>query len=263
MPTGKRFVFIGGLHRSGTSLLHEILKAHPDVSGFSNTGVWEDEGQHLQSVYLPSSAHGTVGRFGFDDKAHLTEESPLAVPRSASLLWEQWSQYWDVSRPVLIEKSPPNLIRSRFLQALFPGAQFLMIMRHPVVTTLATQKWAKKQAPGSLLRHWFVCHEFMRADVRQLRSVHFVFYEALRSDPERVLAEVATFLDLSGTLDHSRVDVRYDQKYHEMWAAMNRGVRGPYTRHLVRRFEGQSRQFGYSMTDLNAVEESVSKRWMD
>ena len=44
-------VFVGGLHRSGTSLVHRCLALHPAVSGFSGTGVPEDEGQHLQTVY--------------------------------------------------------------------------------------------------------------------------------------------------------------------------------------------------------------------
>jgi hypothetical protein len=51
LVTGERLVFIGGLHRSGTSIVHRCLSDHPDVSGFQSTGVWEDEGQHLQSVY--------------------------------------------------------------------------------------------------------------------------------------------------------------------------------------------------------------------
>lgn len=251
MSAEKRFVFIGGLHRSGTSIFHEILKAHPDVSGFSDTGVYEDEGQHLQSVYPP----GSIGRFGFEEGGHLTEESPLATPESAAALWEQWSPHWDLSRPVLVEKSPPNLIRSRFLQTLFPGAQFVMILRHPLINTLATRKWAKKQSPAELLRHWFACHEAMRADAQHLQSVKFVYYEALRGEPERVLAEVAAFLNLSGDLDSSRIDVRYDQRYRDMWAAMNRGFRRPYARRLVRRFEDQARRFGYSMADLDSLDE--------
>ena len=49
------YVFVGGLHRSGTSLLARSLEAHPSVSGFRDTGVPEDEGQHLQSVYPAGS----------------------------------------------------------------------------------------------------------------------------------------------------------------------------------------------------------------
>ena len=55
-PAGQQLVFVGGLHRSGTSLVHRCLAEHPSASGFRNTGVWEDEGQHLQTVYLPAAA---------------------------------------------------------------------------------------------------------------------------------------------------------------------------------------------------------------
>ena len=34
---------------------------------------------------------------------------------------------------MLVEKSPPNIVRMRYLQALFPRASFVMILRHPVV----------------------------------------------------------------------------------------------------------------------------------
>jgi hypothetical protein len=72
-----RFVFIGGLHRSGTTLLARCLAEHPEVSGFSGTRALEDEGQHLQNVYQPGRAYGGPGRFGFDPEAHLTETSSL------------------------------------------------------------------------------------------------------------------------------------------------------------------------------------------
>jgi hypothetical protein len=34
---GHRFVFLAGLHRSGTTLLARLLAAHPEISGFSDT----------------------------------------------------------------------------------------------------------------------------------------------------------------------------------------------------------------------------------
>ena len=65
-----RHVFIGGLMRSGTTLLARILAQHPDVSAFSDTGFVQDEGQYLQSVFPVSSfAYGGPGRFAFDPAA--------------------------------------------------------------------------------------------------------------------------------------------------------------------------------------------------
>ena len=37
-----------------------------------------------------------------------------------------------MSEPVLVEKSPPNLVRTRFLQALFPDARQIVVTRHPI-----------------------------------------------------------------------------------------------------------------------------------
>jgi len=56
--TDHRLVFVGGLHRSGTTPLTRCLAAHSQISGFEGTGVEEDEGQHLQTVYPPARAHG-------------------------------------------------------------------------------------------------------------------------------------------------------------------------------------------------------------
>ena len=75
--TEQRLVFVGGLHRIGTTPLARCLAAHPQISGFEHTGVEEDEGQHLQTVYPPARAHGGPGRFALSAAAHLTETSPL------------------------------------------------------------------------------------------------------------------------------------------------------------------------------------------
>jgi len=34
---GHQFVFLAGLHRSGTTLLARLLAAHSEISGFSET----------------------------------------------------------------------------------------------------------------------------------------------------------------------------------------------------------------------------------
>src|SRR6516225_3599330 len=90
---GHRFVFVAGLHRSGTTLLARLLAAHPEISGFSGTGVPADEGQHLQSVYPKDTEYGRPGRFGFAPESHLTEASHLVSEESADKLFDEWSAH--------------------------------------------------------------------------------------------------------------------------------------------------------------------------
>lgn len=75
---GDRLVFVGGLHRSGTTAVSRVPGACPEISGLTWTNVEEDEGQHLQSVYLAASRHGGPGHFGFRRSAHLTEADPIS-----------------------------------------------------------------------------------------------------------------------------------------------------------------------------------------
>src|SRR4051794_13782765 len=75
------FVFLAGLHRSGTTLLFRMMREHPDISGFTNNpdaDEWlgaEDEGQYLQSVSPPAIFWGGPGKFAFSPDANLTETS--------------------------------------------------------------------------------------------------------------------------------------------------------------------------------------------
>ena len=193
-----RLVFVCGLHRSGTTLLARILGGHPEVSGFADTGVPEDEGQHLQRVYPPAKVFGGPGRFGFDERAHLTEASPLVGEGSRERLLAAWSPHWDLSRPLLVEKSPPNLLKTRFLQALFPEASFVVLARHPVAVSLATAKWRQTRRYDRLVEHWLHCHELFEADRPHLERVHVLLYEDLVRDPAAALAGVLGFLGLEG-----------------------------------------------------------------
>ena len=193
--TEHRHVFVGGLHRSGTTLFARCLAQHPQAAGFSGTDATEDEGQHLQSVYPPGNVHGGPGKFGFDKSAHLTETSPLVSDASRRRLDAEWALHWDMSKPVLIEKSPPNLIRTRFLQALYPDARQIIVMRHPIAVACATQKWSWSSYT-SLVEHWLVCHELLVSDARHLPSVLVIRYEDFVADPDETLAEAQRYAGL-------------------------------------------------------------------
>jgi hypothetical protein len=242
-----RFVFVTGLHRSGTSLLASCLARHPQVSALAGTGVPEDEGQLLQDIYPPGHAHGGPGRFGFAAAQHLTERSPLATPGTARRLWQAWSPHWDLAQPVLLEKSPPHLLKTRFLQALFPGCRFVVITRHPIAVACATQKWSGTR-PDSLIRHWVRCHDVFEADRPRLEHVHVLRYEDLVSDPDAVLGRVFAFLELDPVASGLELRRGINDRYLAEWRARRRTpARGVYMELVERIWERPVRRHGYSL----------------
>ena len=166
--------------------------------------------------------------------AHLTERSPLVTADNARRLFTQWSEHWDLSRRVLTEKSPPNLIRMRFLQALYPDARFVVIVRHPVVITLATRKlattkWMRRtgrQAPLAMAaRHWFAAHRVMLDDLPHVRQAHVLRWEDLSADPAGSLAGIGAFVGVDGLFQAPDLDTGNEQKYVEQWGRMTSAPR--------------------------------------
>lgn len=264
MRDGSRHVFVGGLHRSGTTPLTRVLGTHPEISGLAGTGVSEDEGQHMQDVYPRIRAYGGMGRFANAPKAHLTAASPLATPENAARLYAAWEPYWDTDKRLLVEKSPGNLITTTFLQALFPGSAMIIVIRHPVAVALAMQKWnplllarngRRRTTLPSLVRHWLRAHEVLRGDAPSVERLHVVRYEDLVADPVERLGEIARFLNLTSPLDASGLRGGLSSGYQQQWDAARSG--SPLRRRARSIIDACYRapvaEYGYDIDDLTRV----------
>jgi hypothetical protein len=245
---GHQLVFLAGLHRSGTTLLARLLAAHPEISGFSGTGVPADEGQHLQTVYPAAKEFGGPGRFGFAPRSHLTEASPLVSEENARRLYEEWSAHWDLARPVLLEKSPPNLLKTRFLQALFPRSAFIVIVRHPIPVSIPTARWRGTRRYDRMFDHWLRCHALFEADREHLERVHVLTYEQLVHDPAGQLRAIFEFLELDPIAPSEPVEDGANEKYFGQWRDMKRDPRMRAYLDLVSLwYERRVRRYGYSL----------------
>ncbi len=248
-----KFAFVGGLHRSGTTPLTRWLGDHPDASAFRDTGAPEDEGQHLQDVFLPAGGHGGAGRFAFDPAAHLTESSDLLRDDTRSRLWESWSPHWDLTRTVLVEKSPPNVVRTRFLQAVFgeSATWFIIVMRHPTVVAYANKRWPghRDYSVRSLVEHWVAAHELLLSDAGRLTNLRMIRYEDLVTDPNSVMAATFAFLGLTPHAGDWHAQPGLNRRYLKRW---RRIPLGPLTRPVLPagfddELETRVRRFGYSL----------------
>lgn len=230
-----------------------------------------NEGQFLQGVYPPAwtkrtlwpirylhpvsprvlshRGYGGPGRFVFDPGSHLTEESPLATRENAEAVFEAWAPYLDLDRPILIEKSPPNLLRTRFLQALYPTSSFIIVMRHPVAVSYATRPWTRIRPLYFLFKHWVLGYEKFTTDAPHLNRLLMLKYEDLVSDPEETMRRVFRFLEVPFVDIQRKIAKDANRKYFDRW---NKEILGSRTRRryadfLRERFAQRFSQYGYSI----------------
>ncbi len=248
----KEFIFLSGLHRSGTSLLHEIIREHPDISGFSGTAAAEDEGQHLQSVYKPGKAFGGPGKFAFDKNAYMDESHPLATHESAVKIFKQWSDCFDLSCKYLIEKSPPNIIRTRFLQKLYPHCKFIVILRHPLAVSYATQKWSNTSI-NSLLEHSILAYEIFLKDMKHLSSVYVLRYEEFVLDPKKTIENIFSYLEINPVNVNHAVHSNVNDRYFSMWEKDRKKILNRVFDSAAKKFEHRSNKFGYSLNNCSEL----------
>ena len=244
-----KFIFICGLHRSGTSLLYKILKEQDAISGMEDTQVIEDEGQHLQTVFNAANKHGGPGKFGFDTESYLDNNSKLITEENKVKLFNQWSKYWDLKKEFLIEKSPPNLIKTKFLQAIFPNSYFITILRHPVATSLATKKWSKT-SHLSLINHWLICHNQYLEDRGKLNKHLTIKYEDLTKNTSETIKKIETFLELN--IKYPQLEIKKDinDRYFELWKKKKKNIFFKRNIKKSEELEKEINLFGYSFKNI-------------
>ncbi len=271
--TKHEYVFVCGMARSGTSVLGRNIARLENCAGFKNTGVFEDEGQFLQDVYAVASKYGGSSRCAFDARAHRTEKSELLTPQNVARLHASWHAHWDNSKSILIEKTPENLLMTRFLQAAFPNSCFIVMTRHPVPVSIAGQKWKVNFVPlHRMFAHWLRCCEIFAEDKPYLKHVYELTYEDYVENAPKCHREIAALLGTTvpaqpkeDTYRHvaewgnpagrwvpeqgmEEVSGAHNQKYFERWRSLlEDSLFKNYYRYIARKYEPRFAKYGYSL----------------
>lgn len=228
------------------------MREHPQISGFTQTGVPKDEGQHLQSVYEPARTFGGPGKYIYDQRSYMNEHHDFATEKSAKKIFEQWGVYFDVGKNFLIEKSPPNLIRTRFLQALFPRSKFIVILRHPLAVAYATQKWSKTSIK-SLVQHTLMGYEIFQGDLPYLSEAYVIRYEDFVRGAQAEIDKVYEFLEIDSMSIRQNIRNTVNEKYFKRWREDRKKILGRLSFSVTPELERRTNNFGYSINQYNEL----------
>jgi hypothetical protein len=234
----ERPVFICGHHRSGTTLLQELLDGHPELVVLPSEGTYftsfrrvaraDPEAQALDAFaaewvsrlvdpnYPP---HFKLGRSTADHQPYVTfvrslfawqRELPMALPRLAQFgtLLALVAAYREVALPgvapnLWVEKTPLNeRYRSKF--AAFDNALFIHVVRHPA-DSFASLMQALRQGgvanPPRAAHAADIGHSLLLAAENSARHEGrylVVRYEDLTASPAREMERVRAFLKIAG-----------------------------------------------------------------
>jgi hypothetical protein len=188
--------FIVGCARSGTSILGELIAAHPAVKYvFEATKVWESIGRRADGSH----------RLTADD----------ASWRVRRRIRRQFARCHGYCEPdaIVVEKCPRNTLRIPFLHRVFPHARFIHIIRDgrdvacSLVPGLASGRWQHLRPPGwqaieaqyegvaRCAMAWRSVVELAREDLREVPHLN-VRYEDLVRSPVATAQAILNFLGL-------------------------------------------------------------------
>lgn len=186
-------IFIVGFPRSGTTLLEQMLDAHPALQSMDERPFFNilDDQLEDHGFELPGDLH-KLDQYICDElrKGYL------------SLVRSKITRRWDAR---LVDKNPLNMSWLPLIYRLFPNAKFILALRHPcdvmisnymqnfraaVLASACTSLDRLATAYVSAMEHWLHHVEVFKPNVFVSR------YEDLVADPEGQTRKIAAFLGL-------------------------------------------------------------------
>ena len=195
------FLFILSPPFSGSTLLNQILSTSSNIS--CNNNIVLREGQHLPI------AHKIMFH---NDRWNVHKQFPWQKIKKI------WMEYWDLSKAVLLEKSPPNIIRAIEIQKCFNDCKFICLTRNPYAQIEGKIRRHEKDITVATEEILFYLKTQQR-NVTQLKNVLYLSYEELTDCPGKAKEKIIEFApDLS--------DISVNQKYtaHNFKSSRKMGI---------------------------------------
>jgi tetratricopeptide (TPR) repeat protein len=235
---GREVIFVFGLPRSGSTLVEQILAAHPSVNGANE----------LDDLNLVIA----------DESRRRGNPFPLWVPEMGPADWERLGRdylartaAWRRDRPVFTDKGLTNWGYVGAVRAMLPGARFVNTRRDPVENCLACFRQSFASELGftydlaEMAAFWRDYDRLMRIwQQRHPGLIHDVVHERLLAEPE---AEIRALLDACG-LAFDAACLRFHEVERHVRTASAAQVRQP-----LRADTARATRYGTLLDPLRAM----------
>ena len=200
---GRRFIFVGGAPRSGTTLVQNMLDCHPEILG-------APEFLNLERIVeLRNRLRQGIDRGAIEAFASAPEVDRLTAQLIEDLLLPLADRH---GAPYLSEKTPSNALVFRELLEIFPAARCIFVLRDPrAIIASMLEVGARAAAQGHPTQPWtrslpaavaYVQRYFRAARAAAAEApgrVLVLRYETLVTEPEAVTRAICGFLGLPWT----------------------------------------------------------------
>jgi len=201
-------VFVVGFPRSGTTLLEQMLDAHPRLQSMDERPFLNTLSDQLEDfdVAVPEGLHKLDQRDCDELRKGYVTLACSKVPRR-----------WDAR---LVDKNPLNMLWLPMIHRMFPRAKFILALRHPCDVVLSCYMQNFRAAPlaaasrslehlavtyVAAMENWLYHAKLIQPDIFISR------YEDLIADTASQTARIATFLGL----DHPGSMLQYEARARE------------------------------------------------
>jgi hypothetical protein len=211
-------IFIGGLQRSGTSLMRAIIGSHPEIAIFQwDLQLWTKFYDQYKDKDLSDAVVA-------DDLVNKIADSPKMracdLPIKAEVIKQRIKQEKKVRCDVIFRlfleeyakqagkqiwglKTPHNeFVATEILQS-YPNAKFIHMIRDPRDVAVSFQsygdgQWLKNYIPPEHIKQWQESFRVSQKNLNTFPSRYLVIkYETLVEFPESTIKSVCNFLEIT------------------------------------------------------------------
>jgi hypothetical protein len=171
-----KYLFILSPPFCGSTLLNQLISTSQNISCNNNIGT--REGQTLpevRSIMFESNR--------WDKNLSLPLEKIKTI----------WHKYWDLSKPILLEKSTPNIMRVNDIKKCFNPISFICMVRNPYAQCEGIIRRNGKSAEFAA-KFALNCLQYQKVNIENEKNLLFFTYEDLCENKSQVVNKIISFM---------------------------------------------------------------------